>query len=68
MMQLLIKLSLSIIRHLGNLNRFLVFRSFGVLPPKDLSISLLSNLLTMIVPDEGYSRKKSCTFDLIFGV
>ena len=40
----------------------ILFRYFSFLAPKDLKIIWLSNLLTLSVPDEGHSRKVSCSF------
>jgi hypothetical protein len=40
----------------------ILFRYFRFLAPKDLKIIWLSNLLTLSVPDEGHSRKVSCSF------
>jgi hypothetical protein len=42
----------------------ILFRPFGILPPKDFYIILGSNLLIMR-PDEGYSRKESCALTYI---
>lgn len=44
--------------NIGNLNRCLtiLFISFCLLSPRDSKIIWLSNLLTVKVPDEGYSR------------
>jgi len=33
--------------------------------PKDFKIILLSNILALSVPDEGYSRNVSCALNLI---
>ena len=38
------------------INMTILFRPFGLLPPKDFKIIWLSNLFTMNVPDEGYSN------------
>jgi len=37
----------------------------GFLAPKDLKIIRLSNILALIVPDEGYFRNASCALNLI---
>lgn len=38
----------------------ILFRSFGILAPKDFKVIWHSNLLIMTVPDEEYSRNASC--------
>lgn len=38
----------------------ILFRSFGILAPKDFKVIWQSNLLIMTVPDEEYSRNASC--------
>ena len=43
----------------------ILFRLVGFLAPKDLQFILLSNLSILSVPDERYSRKASCTLNLI---
>ena len=43
----------------------ILFRSFGVLAPKNVKIIWISNILALTVPDEGYSRNASCALNLI---
>jgi hypothetical protein len=38
------------------MNLAILFRVFGFLAHKDFKIIWLSNILALIVPDEGYSR------------
>ena len=38
---------------------------FSFLAPKDFKIIWLSNILTLSVADEGYSRNASCTFNFL---
>jgi hypothetical protein len=40
-----------------------MFRPFGFLAPKDFKIILVSNILSLGVPDEGYSRNTSCALN-----
>jgi hypothetical protein len=47
----------------ANLHDILVF--FGLLPPKDFKIILLSNSLALSLSDEGYSRNESRAMILI---
>jgi len=43
---------------------FVLFRPFGLPALKDFyQLSCLSNLLTLSVPDEGYSRHESCALN-----
>jgi len=44
----------------------ILFRPFGVLPPKDFKIILLSNLLALSVPYEGYTRNVMRALNLIY--
>ena len=40
--------------------------AFGFIVPKHFTIIWFSNLSTLSVPDEGYSRNVSCAINLIF--
>jgi hypothetical protein len=42
-----------------------MFRTFGFIAPKTFYIIWLSTLSMLSVPDEGYSRKESCSLNLI---
>jgi hypothetical protein len=44
----------------------ILFRPFGVLPPKDFKIICLSNILALSVPYEGYIRNAMCALNLIY--
>jgi hypothetical protein len=41
----------------------ILFRPFGVLPPKDFKIICLSNILALSVPYEGYIRNAMCALN-----
>ena len=43
----------------------ILFRPFGLLVPKTFKIIWFSNLSTLSVPDEGYSRNGWCALNLI---
>jgi len=43
----------------------ILFRTFCFIASKHLKIIRLSNLSTLSVPDEGYSRNESCALNLI---
>jgi hypothetical protein len=44
----------------------ILFKPFGLLAPKTFKIIWFSNLSTLSIPDEGYSRNVSCALNLIF--
>ena len=44
----------------------ILFRPIGLLAPKAFEIIWFSNLSTLSVPDEGYSRNASCALNLIY--